>query len=132
MEINDFPIEILENIFTFINSKTNLEMVCKKWNNICKNNYMIKYRSPCSCHLSPYSINKCISYYHECICIITPHHTIKCRAKKHTCVCNLVSILNNNVMTPNYTQHCKSIKHPCVCHLGGHFKLHCKCNSTKN
>ena len=130
MELNNFPIEILEHIFTFINSNTKLELVCKKWNNICKNNYMINYRIPCTCHLNPYLKKKCTSKHHECICTITPYHTIICAANKHICVCNYISILNNNRLNnPGYTENCKSDKHPCICHLGNYFKNNCKNNN---
>jgi len=125
MHINNFPIEILEKIFTYINYDTRLELVCSLWNNICIQKFMIKYRISCKCHLNPYSKNKCKSYYHECICMITPNHTLICIAKNHQCVCNLISIINSNILSPNYITNCKSKNHPCVCHLGVHFRLNC-------
>ena len=126
MNINDLPIEILQKIFTYINYETRIELVCKLWNDICNTNYMINFRKKCTCHLTPYSNNKCIAHYHECVCMITPHHTIICLSEIHQCVCNLVSIINSNIMSPNYIMNCKSSNHPCVCHLGGHFRQNCK------
>ena len=128
MNINNLPIEILKNIFIYLNYETRLELVCKLWNNICKQKYMINYRKKCTCHLNPYSKNKCSSYYHECICMITPHHAMACIATNHYCVCNLISIINNNIMSPNYITNCKSKNHPCVCHLGNHFRQNCNYN----
>ena len=126
MKINDLPIEILENIFIYLNYETKLELVCKLWYNICKKKYIKNYRKKCTCHLNPYSKIKCTSNHHECICMITPNHTKICIARKHYCVCNLISIMNSNISNPNYISNCKSLKHPCVCHLGNYFRENCK------
>lgn len=128
MEINHLPIEILENIFIYLNNDTRLELVCKLWYMICQKKYMQKYRKKCLCHLNPYSKIKCSSYYHECICTITPNHTIICNAKEHICVCNLISLINSNINTPNYITNCKSKNHYCVCHLGDYFRRNCNNN----
>ena len=39
MNINNLPIEILKIFFIYLNYETRLELVCKLWNNICKQKY---------------------------------------------------------------------------------------------
>lgn len=119
MDISQIPIEILENIFKYIEKENKIELVCKLWNQICLNPNLNKIRIKCLCNLSlPTNYSKnCNSKTHNCICDISPKYAYYCKSNKHKCICNKNNLLN--------IYQCKSNNCICVCNLGIIYSKNC-------
>lgn len=116
--IQSLPNELLEIIFINIKKTTDtkIELVCKRWNQICLNPIIYSLRIPCLC--SSYN-NECNAVIHKCICLKGPYHALHCRSSTHPCICN---------KGPNNAYRCKSKIHQCICLKGILNIIQCKNN----
>jgi hypothetical protein len=111
--MNILPFEVLENIFTFIPYKDNkIELVCKKWDSICKYTKLKEIRNPCMCNDGPFQAHECKSQKHNCICHKSLHDANSCNSNNHPCICK------NGI---HHTRSCQSDNHVCMCDIHFHF-----------
>lgn len=99
------PQEILEIIFIQIDKDDKLELVCKYWNSICKQEKIQMLREPCVCMFK----QNCMSKNHECICHISLKHSYICKAIEHICICYDGSFSADA---------CLAQEHLCICEEG--------------
>ena len=136
MNIIELPIEIQENIIIHVDKQTQIQLVCKLWNEICKKKPISNKRDDCTCLDNVY---KCTTFFHKCICPMGSFSSINCRGHYHKCVCNISAlnckykgehpcICKNSARSAGFCRY--SGEHPCICHRG---RLNIKnCRATKH
>ena len=114
--ILELPVEILTEIFKFVPGDTDLNTVCKTFNNVANIPGVYNKRHPCICAKKTaymYSILNCKSIAHKCVCNSAQHVVMKrCKYNgNHACVCKNIY--------PSAIQACRyEGEHPCMCWTG--------------